>query len=217
MKLSHSIPQTPWRAKSVWALQIRSVVPLWMGLCFFGIGEGLLVDSGWGASPWTVFAEGISKHTSLSLGWCTALTSAAVLLLWIPLKQRPGFGTISNLVIIALMLQVTVNVVHPAHAVVLRIAYILGSLEFIGAGSAFYLTTAMGPGPRDGLMTSIHRNFGISIVYVRLSIEATVLVIGWLLGGVVGVGTAVFALGIGFSIGLNLQVLSRLVRGASHD
>jgi uncharacterized protein len=193
------------------------LAPLVGGLSLFGLGEGLLVQSGWGATPWTVFAQGIVRHSSLSLGWCTALISTAVLLLWFPLKEKPGLGTITNLIIIALGLQMTVDYLPLAHAVFLRIVYILAALEAIGAGSSLYLTTGLGPGPRDGLMTSLHRRLGVSIVYVRLCLESTVLLIGWLLGGSVGIGTAVFALGIGFSIGGNLQVLSRVIERFSHD
>jgi len=188
-----------------------------VGLSLFGFGEGLLVQSGWGATPWTVFAEGVAKNTGLTLGWTTALISSVVLLFWLPLREKPGFGTIANLTIIAAMLQVTVDFMPSAHLGVVRALYIVMALESIGAGSALYITTGLGPGPRDGLMTSIHRHFGLSIVYVRLGIEATVLVIGWLLGGRVGVGTAIFAGGIGFSIGLNLQMLSGLLKRWAND
>jgi uncharacterized protein len=212
MKLSHKIPVTPWRAQSPWAVRLRMVVPLFGGLAAFGFGEGLLVQSQWGASPWTVFAQGIAKHAQISLGWATALISVVVLLFWIPLRQRPGFGTISNVIVIAYVLDLTTYNVAAPQAVWLKVVYVIGAVLSIGVGSAFYLTCNLGPGPRDGLMTGLHRRFNVSVVYVRLSIELTVLIVGWLLGGTVGVGTAFFAATIGFSIGASLNVVGRTMK-----
>ena len=185
--------------------------PLVFGLSLFGLGEGLLVVSHWGATPWTVFAEGVARHAHISLGWSTALISCVVLLLWFPLRERPGFGTIANLVIIAYVLDiVSTSVPEPRDAIVKAI-YMVAGVVAIGIGSALYLTTGLGPGPRDGLMTSIHRHFGVSVVYVRLSLEILVLVAGWLLGGTVGVGTAFFAATVGFSVGASLNLVDQLV------
>ncbi len=211
MKLSHTIPVTPWRARTTWSLRARMVAPLVGGLTAFGVGEGLLVQSQWGASPWTVFAQGIAKQTSISLGWATALISCAVLVVWFPLRERPGFGTLANLVIIAYVLDLTTTTVAVAHDPALKVLYAVGAVALIGVGSAFYLTCGLGPGPRDGLMTSLHRHLHVSVVYIRLSIEVTILVIGWLLGGTVGVATAFFAATIGFSIGASLQLLTRVL------
>jgi uncharacterized membrane protein YczE len=158
-----------------------------------------------------VFAQGIAKHAQISLGWATALVSCVVLLAWIPLRQRPGFGTISNLVIIAYTLDLTTYAVAVPQAVWLKVVYVLGAVLSVGVGSAFYLTCNLGPGPRDGLMTGLHRRFNVSVVYVRLSIELAVLTIGWLLGGTVGIATAFFAATIGFSIGASLNVMERTV------
>ena len=187
------------------------VAPLIGGLALFGFGEGLLVQSHWGATPWTVFAQGIAKHASISIGWATALISCLVLLAWFPLRERPGVGTLANLVIIAYVLDVTTYVVAVASNPVMKALYTVGAVVVIGVGSAFYLTTGLGPGPRDGLMTSLHRRLHVSVVYVRLTIEVIVLVTGWLLGGTVGVATAFFATTIGFSIGASLHVLDRVV------
>ena len=211
MRLSHKIPVTPWRAQNTWAIRPRMVLPLFGGLAAFGFGEGLLVQSQWGASPWTVFAQGIAKHAHISLGWATALISVVVLIFWFPLRQRPGFGTISNVVIIAYVLDLTTYAVAAPHAVWLKVVYVVGAVLSIGIGSAFYLTCNLGPGPRDGLMTGLHRRLGVSVVYIRLTIELVVLIIGWLLGGRVGVATAFFAATIGFSIGANLNVVERAV------
>jgi uncharacterized protein len=211
MRLSHKIPVTPWRAQNTWAIRPRMALPLFGGLAAFGFGEGLLVQSQWGASPWTVFAQGIAKHAHISLGWATALISIVVLIFWFPLRQQPGFGTISNVVIIAYVLDLTTYAVATPHAVWLKVVYVVGAVLSIGIGSAFYLTCNLGPGPRDGLMTGLHRRLGVSVVYIRLTIELVVLIIGWLLGGRVGVATAFFAATIGFSIGANLNLVERAV------
>jgi hypothetical protein len=134
-----------------------------------------------------------------------------VLLVWFPLRERPGFGTIANVIIIAYVLDLTTTTVAVAHDPALKVLYVVGAVALIGVGSAFYLTCGLGPGPRDGLMTSLHRHLGVSVVYIRLSIEVTILIVGWLLGGTVGVATAFFAATIGFSIGASLQLLDRLV------
>ncbi len=186
--------------------------PLVIGLTLFGFGEGLLVQSHWGATPWTVFAQGIAHHAHLSLGWATALISAVVLLAWWPLRERPGLGTVANLVIIAYVLDRTTYVVAVPHSSVLKAIFVVGGVLVIGVGSSLYLTTGLGPGPRDGLMTGLHRRWHVSVVYVRLSLEVTVLFIGWLLGGTVGIATAFFASTIGFSIGASLHALERIVR-----
>jgi uncharacterized membrane protein YczE len=188
------------------------VLPLFAGLAAFGFGEGLLVQSQWGASPWTVFAEGIAKHAQISLGWATALISVLVLFFWIPLRQRPGFGTVSNVIIIAYVLDLTTYAVAAPHAVWLKIVYVVGAVVSVGVGSAFYLTCNLGPGPRDGLMTGLHQRLHVSVVYIRLTIELVVLTIGWLLGGRVGVATAFFAATIGFSIGACLNIVGRTMR-----
>ncbi len=173
----------------------------------FGLGEGLLVVAHWGATPWTVFAQGIARHAHISLGWSTAAISCVVLVLWFPLRERPGFGTIANLIIIAYVLDLSSSSLAEPSNDVLKAIYVVVAVLLIGVGSALYLTCGLGPGPRDGLMTSLHRRFGISVVYVRLTLEVAVLVIGWLLGGTVGVGTAFFDATIGFCIGLSLRVL----------
>jgi uncharacterized membrane protein YczE len=188
------------------------LVPLFGGLAAFGFGEGLLVQSQWGASPWTVFAEGIAQHAKISLGWATALISVVVLLGWIPLRQRLGFGTVANVIIIAYVLDLTTYAVAAPHSAWLKVVYVIGAVLSIGVGSAFYLTCNLGPGPRDGLMTGLHNRYHVSVVYVRLSIEVVVLTIGWLLGGSPGIATAIFAATIGFSIGASLNVMERTVR-----
>ncbi len=180
------------------------------GLAIFGIGESLLIQSTIGNSPWSVFAQGLSLHTPFTIGECTALISVAVLALWLPLKERPGFGTISNIIVIALFVQIGVDSIPSIKAnLLLQIVYVLVGIGLVGAGSAIYITCGLGPGPRDGLMTSIHKRTGIRISRARLSIELTVLVIGKILGGTLGIGTAMFALFIGASIATNLNFVSK--------
>lgn len=189
------------------------VAPLVGGLSLFGLGEGLLVASHWGATPWTVFAQGLGHRLGISIGWSTLVISTVVLAAWWPLREKPGFGTIANVVIIAYTLDLTAAYVATPSSDWLRAILMVSGVASIGVGSALYLTTALGPGPRDGVMTSLHRRLGVSVVYVRLGIEVVVLVIGWLLGGVVGIGTAFYAGTIGFSIGLSLHVASRVASG----
>jgi len=212
MRLSHKIPATPWRAATPWSFRPRMALPLALGLTMFGVGEGLLVQSHWGATPWTVFAQGLARHLHVSIGWSTALISCVVLLAWFPLRERPGFGTLSNLVIIAAVLEATTLVVTIAPDAVMKSLYIVAGVLVIGVGSALYLTTGLGPGPRDGLMTGLHRRLNVSVVYIRLTLEILVLVAGWLLGGTVGIGTAFFAATIGFSIGASLNTLERILQ-----
>ena len=183
------------------------IAPLIGGLSLFGVGEGLLVASHWGATPWTVFAQGLARHLHVSLGWATILVSLGVLLAWWPLRERPGAGTLANLVVIATVLDLTASHVATPTSPAWRGALMVAGVAAIGVGSALYLTTGLGPGPRDGLMTSLHRRLGVSVVYVRLSLEVVVLMVGWSLGGVVGVGTAFFASTVGFAIGLSLRLL----------
>ena len=209
-RLSHRIPETPWRASGTWALRPRMVAPLLGGLTLFGVGEGLLVSSHWGATPWTVFAQGLGRRLGVSIGWSTILVSLVVLIAWWPLRERPGVGTLSNLVVIAWVLDLTSSHVATPSSPVWRALLMVAGVAAIGVGSAFYLTTGLGPGPRDGLMTSLHRRLHVSVVYVRLSLEVSVLVVGWSLGGVVGVGTAFFASTVGFSIGASLRLLEAL-------
>ncbi len=198
-----------WSAPGPWRPHPLTWIPLVTGLSLFGLGEGLLVESRLGASPWTVFAEGVSRHLHVDLGITTALISGVVLLAWWPLRERPGLGTVANLVIIASVLQLTVALIPPARSWTLRTLFVVAGVGVIGLGSALYLTCRLGPGPRDGLMTSLHRRWSMSVVYVRLGLEVTVLTLGVLLGGVAGVATAVFAGGIGFALGLSLRLVER--------
>ncbi len=162
-----------------------------------------------GNGPWTVLAEGVTVRTPLSIGSATFVISIIVLALWIPLREKPGLGTIANAVVIAAALQVGVWFLPHPEPLWLRLVFVFTGVALIGLGSGLYLTTNMGPGPRDGWMTGIHHRFGIPVARVRLGIEVSVLILGWLLGGTVGLGTVVFALLIGPSVGWGLRLMDR--------
>ena len=212
-----TIPKTSWTATSQWSLSLPRFLILIIGLSFFGFGEALLIQSTLGNAPWSVLSQGISKHTPLSLGWSTLLISTLVLLGWIPLKQRPGFGTIANIVVIAFTLQIGTDffpIQH--HTMWIRFLYVFVGIAFIGLASAFYITCGLGPGPRDGLMTGIHRVTGIRVGRVRLAIESIVFCIGWACGGRVGIGTLLFALLIGNSVAISLGLVRHLEDAIQH-
>lgn len=184
------------------------------GLWAFGTGEALLVASHLGNTPWTVLAQGVSRHSPMSIGAATLAISAVVLLGWLPLREVPGFGTIANAVVIAVAIDVMLRLLPQPSAVAGRLAEVAAAIACIGLGSGLYLTTWLGPGPRDGWMTGIARRTGWPIAGVRLSIELTVLVAGYLLGGRVGIGTVAFALTIGHAIAACMRALSRLAVSA---
>jgi uncharacterized membrane protein YczE len=183
---------------------------LFFGLFIFGIGDSLLIQSQIGNAPWSVLAQGLSQRLEITLGWSTFLISSLVLLLWIPLRERPGLGTLSNTVVIATAIQIGVTFFPQSNSFVIAIFYCLIGISLVGIGSAFYITCGLGSGPRDGLMTAIHTRSGIRIGRVRLGIEALVLVLGATLGGTVGLGTLLFAMFIGQSIAISLGVVARV-------
>ena len=191
---------------SRWRASPRRLARLLFGLWLFGTGEGLVLTSELGNSPWTVFAEGVSEQTLLSVGAATVATSFALLLLWIPLRERPGLGTILNAVVVGVAIDVTAAVVGHAPLGV-RVVELLGGIALVGIGSGFYINAALGPGPRDGLMTGLHRRTGRPIWIVRGTIEVTALSIGYALGGTVGLGTVAFAALIGPAVALSLRLL----------
>jgi uncharacterized membrane protein YczE len=205
-----TIPVTPWRAANRWDLSPTRVVILFFGLFIFGIGDSLLIQSKLGNAPWSVLAQGLAKTFNSEIGIFTFIISAIVLLLWVPLKEKPGFGTLSNIVIIAAAIQLGIDFVPPASNAYLGLTYIFCGIALVGAGSSLYITCGLGPGPRDGLMTALHHKTGIRVGRVRLAIEGTVLVLGALLGGRLGVGTALFALLIGQSVAVFLGIVARL-------
>lgn len=163
----------------------------------FGAGEGLIVASELGNSPWTVLAEGVSEHTPLAVGSATVAISFLVLALWIPLRQRPGLGTLLNAIVIGLGIDATLAVLPALEDPAARGVALAAGIGMVALGSGLYLTTALGPGPRDGLMTALHRRTGLSVRLVRSGLELGALVSGFMLGGTVGIGTVAFAVAIG--------------------
>ena len=205
-----TVPITPWRAEYPWDLSFTRILILFVGLALFGFGDSLVVQSNLGNAPWTVFAQGLSLKTGLSLGWATFYIGFGVLLIWIPLRVRPGFGTISNIVIISAAVQFGVEHFPLQSTFVGGVASALVGIALVGIGTALYITCGLGPGPRDGAMTGVHNRTGIRVGRVRMGIELTVLIIGALMGGRIGLGTALFALLVGQSVAISFGVVARL-------
>lgn len=180
------------------------------GLTIFGLGEGLLILSTTGNSPWSVLAEGISLNSSLSIGAATFFVSVGVLFLWIFLKQKPGLGTIFNIIVIAAMIDFTLNYFQPPSSLFTKHLLAVLSVILVGLGSGIYLVANLGPGPRDGLMTGLTKTTNLPIALVRAFLEITVVIIGWYLGGTVGVGTLIFAFGIGPCVALGLFLVGKI-------
>ena len=205
-----SVPQTSWTGSHRWDLAPKRVLILSTALFVFGLGDSLLIASNLGNAPWSVLAQGISSQLDISIGTATLLVSAVVLAMWIPLRERPGFGTVMNILIIAGAIDIGLYFFPEPSAFILRLVYVLVGIAMVGIGSAFYITCGLGPGPRDGWMTALHNRTGVRVGRVRLGIELTVLSLGWILGGTVGLGTALFALLIGHSVAISFGVVSRL-------
>ena len=205
-----TVPITPWRAEHRWQLSPSRVAILFLGLAIFGLGDSLLVQGDVGNAPWTVFSQGLTYKTGLSIGWATFVISIFVLLIWIPLNERPGFGTLSNIVLIATFIEIGTHIFPKQSSTLSGVLFSLVGIALVGLGSALYITCGLGPGPRDGAMTGIHFKTGIRVGRVRMGIEVVVLTIGWLMGGRVGIGTALFALLIGQSVAIFLGIVARL-------
>ena len=207
-----TVPITPWRAEHRWQLSFTRIVILFFGLAIFGLGDSLLVQGDVGNAPWTVFSQGLTIKTGLSIGWATFVISIFVLLIWIPLREKPGFGTLSNIVLIATFIEIGTQTFPKQSSLAAGIAFSLLGIMMVGLGSALYLTCGLGAGPRDGAMTGIHFKTGIRVGRVRMGIELVVLTVGWLMGGRVGIGTALFALLIGQSVAISLGIVARLTQ-----
>ncbi len=176
----------------------RRVVQLFVGLVLYGVSMAFMVESALGLNPWDVFHQGLAKVTGISFGWVVILLGIPILLLWIPLKQRPGFGTIANLVVVGFAVDGALAVLPAGTTIPARVAYLVGGILLNGFATGLYIGSRLGPGPRDGLMTGIVGRFPrLSIRLVRTGIELLVLGVGFLLGGTVGIGTVVYALAIG--------------------
>jgi len=187
--------------------RFRRAVSLAAGLVLFGVSVALLVVAGLGLDPWDVFQQGLARRLGVPIGQTVIAVGVLVLLLWIPLRQRPGIGTIANVVVVGLMIDATLPLLPTPHVLAWRIAYLLAGVGLNAVATGLYIGAGLGPGPRDGLMTGLAAR-GLSIRVARTSIEVSVLAAGWLLGGTVGVGTLLYALSIGPLVHLLLLRLS---------
>ena len=207
-----NIPKVSWSSNK--PLNLKPKLSTFFFLCFgltlFGLGEGLLIVSAAGASPWSVLAQGISLNVDLSIGAITILISVVVLIFWIPLNQRPGIGTILNALIIGLMIDVCIKFVSTPENYVSQLLLAIVAVLTVGLGGGIYLVANLGAGPRDGLMVGLQQKTSLPIAAVRAFLEITVMSIGWYLGGTVGVGTLLFAFGIGPAVALGLFLVGKL-------
>jgi len=207
-----NIPKKSWSSEKAlnFKPKISTFVLLCIGLAIFGLGEGLLLISTTGNSPWSVLAEGISKVTGITIGAATFFVSVGVLLLWIPLKQKPGIGTIMNIIIIAGVIDLTLIYIDPPTSIFSKYILAVISVLLVGLGSGIYLITNLGTGPRDGIQNGLTRVTNLPIAFVRASIETSVVIIGFFLGGTVGIGTLIFAFGIGPAVATGLFLVNKI-------
>ena len=211
LKINH-IPKKTWSSNSPINFQpkLKTLLYLSLGLFCFGLGEALILISSTGNSPWLVLSEGLSIKTGLSVGTTTFFISLVVLFFWIFLKQKPGIGTFLNVFIIAAVIDLTSFYFDPPSSIYSKYFLTVFSVLLVGLGSGIYLVANLGPGPRDGLMTGLTRITGYPISFIRASIEITVVIIGWYLGGTIGLGTLIFAFGIGPAVALGLSMVNKL-------
>jgi uncharacterized membrane protein YczE len=207
------IPTLSWSSPTPYNLKPKLLTFFYLnlGLVLFGLGEALLITSSAGVSPWTVLAQGIAVHTGWSIGFITMIVSFAVLALWIPLKQKPGMGTILNALIIAFMIDFSLVLLPYPETLFFQVLQAFIGVVVIGIASGMYLTANLGAGPRDGLMKGLQAITGFPLAYIRIGIEVTVVSIGWYLGGVVGVGTLMFAFGVGPSVAMGCLFVRRFL------
>jgi len=205
------IPKVKWSSEKPFNFKPKfsTFFFLCFGLSIFGLGEGLLIVSFTGASPWSVLAQGISLNVNLSIGTITLLISIAVLILWIPLKQKPGMGTIFNALIIAIMIDVCIKYVPTPSNYIYQLILAIISVIMVGIGGGIYLVSNLGAGPRDGLMIGLQKLTNFPIAAVRATLEISVVSVGWYLGGTVGIGTLLFAFGIGPCVALGLYLVDK--------
>ena len=190
----------------------KTVFYLVLGLFLFGLGDAIIIGSGAGVSPWTVLAQGISNSTNWTIGFSTFIVSLSVLILWLPLRQQPGMGTILNVFIIAGTIDLTLPYLPSPNEYPNQVLQAAIGIMTIGLGSGFYLTANLGPGPRDGLMVGLQRITDLPIITVRTALELMVVITGWLMGGLVGLGTIMFVFGIGPAVAGGLYFVGVLFK-----
>ena len=214
LKPAKDVPVTWWSSTDPMEPRPKpsTLLLLCVGLWIFGTGDAVIVAAGVGNTPWTVLAEGIALMTDRTIGQATFFVSVAVLLLWIPLREKPGIGTILNAILIAVAIEHMLPILPTPEGGFESLLQVIGGIALVGIGSGIYLTANLGPGPRDGWMTGMHRVSGYPIGNVRAAIEITVVVIGWSLGGTVGIGTVIFAVMIGPTVAVCLNVVGVIGR-----
>jgi uncharacterized membrane protein YczE len=207
------VPRLAWSSASPFNLRpgLLTLFYLNIGLVLFGLGESMLIASGAGVSPWTVLAQGISLHTDWSIGFTTMVVSFAILLLWLPLKQKPGIGTILNALIIAFMIDFSLSWLPSPDLLAGQILQAAAGVLLVGIASGIYLTANLGAGPRDGLMTGLQALTGLPIASIRIALEVSAVALGWYLGGVVGLGTVMFAIGVGPCVAIGILLVKRIL------
>ena len=208
------IPVLSWSSVDTLNLKPKSITLIYLilGLTLFGLGETLLITAGVGVSPWTVLAQGISFKTGYSIGLTTFFVSIGVLCLWIPLRQKPGVGTILNTIIVSIVIDVSLPYLPAPELLVFQILQVIIGVVIVGLGSGFYLIANLGPGSRDGLMTGLQKKTNLPISLIRAILEISAVTVGWYLGGIVGIGTIVFALAIGPFVSAGLFFVGRYIK-----
>ena len=209
-----NIPSKSWSSEKPLNLKPKftTFLLLCVGLSLFGLGEGLLLVSTTGNSPWSVLAEGLSNILNISIGLSTFIISIIVLGFWFPLKQKPGIGTILNILIIATIIDLTLFLFDPPLATSSKYILAVFSVLLVGLGSGIYLIANLGPGPRDGLMTGLTKKTQLPIALIRATLEISAVVSGWYLGGTVGLGTIIFAFGIGPAVALGIYIVDKVTK-----
>ena len=205
------IPELQWSSKYEYNLKPKKITIFYLifGLILFGIGEALLVTASIGVSPWFVLHQGLAFKTGYTIGITTFIVSIVVLLLWFPLKQKPGIGTILNAILISVVIDLSLFILPYPKEFLFQFLQVIIGILIIGIGSGYYLIANLGPGPRDGLMIGLSKQTNQSIAFVRTILELSVVGIGFLLGGIVGIGTIIYAICIGFSVSLGLFLVGK--------
>jgi len=208
------IPNLTWSSSNPLNFKpnLKTLIYLVLGLSLFAIGETLLITANQGVSPWTVLAQGISFQTNLSIGITTFIVSLVVLILWYPLKQKPGLGTILNIVLISIIIDLSTPILPYPKSFLFQIIQSIVAVFLVGLGSGFYLTANLGPGPRDGLMTGLQNLTNQPLALIRTIIEVSAVGIGFYLGGIVGIGTLLFAFGIGPMVSLGIFIVMKFFK-----
>tara|TARA_Y100000590_G_scaffold450316_1_gene589763 strand:- start:3 stop:653 length:651 start_codon:yes stop_codon:yes gene_type:complete len=209
-----TIPKLYWSSSYEYNLKPKRATVLYLifGLILFGLGETLLVTANIGVSPWFVLHQGLSFKTGYTIGITTFIVSVIVLLLWFPLKQKPGIGTILNAILISIVVDLSLPFLPKPDIFLLKLFQVIFAILIIGIGSGFYLAANLGPGPRDGLMTGINKQTSLSFSLIRIILELGVVCLGFYLGGIVGIGTVLYAVGVGFSVSLGLFLVGKFYK-----